>query len=109
MATHTGGGKAPGPEADALVIFGLTGDLARKMTFDALYDMEEQGTLNVPVIGVAIDDYDDEGLRKLARESIGSVEEKAGREVDEKVFSSLASRLTYLKGDFEDANTYEEL
>ena len=41
-------------EADALVIFGITGDLARKMTFRSLYRLERRGCLNVPVIGVAV-------------------------------------------------------
>ena len=39
--------------ADALVIFGITGDLARRMTFPALYRLEQRGTLTFPVIGVA--------------------------------------------------------
>lgn len=39
--------------ADALVIFGITGDLARKMTFRCLYRLEVAGRLNCPIIGVA--------------------------------------------------------
>ena len=42
-----------GDDADALVIFGITGDLARKMTFRALYRLEERKLLNCPVIGAA--------------------------------------------------------
>ena len=39
--------------SDALVLFGVTGDLARKMIFPALYAMAKRGNLTVPVIGVA--------------------------------------------------------
>ena len=38
--------------ADALVVFGITGDLARTKTLPALYDLTEQGVLECPVIGV---------------------------------------------------------
>src|SRR5690606_2032627 len=48
--------------ADALVIFGITGDLAHKMTFRALYRLEGRGLLTVPVIGVALDPWSDETL-----------------------------------------------
>ncbi len=105
MATHLGPAEPPGPEADALVIFGITGDLAKKMTFDALYDLEARGMLKVPVIGVAIDEIDDEQLRRRARESVEAAEEK----VDEKVFESLAGRLSYMQGDYKDAKTFERL
>jgi len=105
VATHTGGGAAPGHEADALVIFGITGDLAKKMTFDALYDLEADGTLTVPVIGVASTELDDEGLRKLAREAV----EEAEDAVDEKVFKSFAQRLTYISGDYKDPKTFERV
>ena len=47
-------------QADALVIFGITGDLARKMTFRSLYRLEQRKLLEVPVIGVAVDDISDE-------------------------------------------------
>jgi glucose-6-phosphate 1-dehydrogenase len=105
VATLLGPAEPPGPEADALVIFGITGDLAKKMTFDALYDLEARGMLKVPVIGVAIDEIDDEQLRRRARESVEAAEEK----VDEKVFESLAGRLSYMQGDYKDAKTFERL
>jgi glucose-6-phosphate 1-dehydrogenase len=94
-----------GVEADALVIFGITGDLAKKMTFDALYDLEDDGTLKVPVIGVAIDELDDEGLRKMAREAVEDAED----EVDENVFKSFAKRLSYVCGDYKDPKTFEKV
>ena len=53
---------ASGPPADALVIFGITGDLAMRMTLKALYDLVENGTLQVPVYGVGRSDWSDEDL-----------------------------------------------
>jgi glucose-6-phosphate 1-dehydrogenase len=49
--------------ADALVIFGISGDLAHKMTFRSLYRLERRNELDLPIIGVAVDDWDDEALR----------------------------------------------
>jgi glucose-6-phosphate 1-dehydrogenase len=91
--------------ADALVIFGITGDLARKMTFRSLYRLELAKRLDCPVIGVAFEDWSEDQLRKHAREAIEATE----KDVDEKVFKRLAKRLSYLHGDFKDSATYAEL
>jgi glucose-6-phosphate 1-dehydrogenase len=91
--------------ADALVIFGITGDLARKMTFRSLYRLEQRELLDCPVIGVAVDDFTVDKLRDRARESI----EQAGEQIDDQVFARLAGRLSYIKGDFADQQTYEHL
>ncbi len=96
---------APGESADALVVFGITGDLARKMTFDALYDLERREMLNVPVVGVASSDFSIEELRERARESIEEAEH--GHGVDDAVFERFAKRLSYVSGDFKDPATYE--
>ncbi|HEX8976488.1 MAG TPA: glucose-6-phosphate dehydrogenase [Solirubrobacteraceae bacterium] len=90
------------PRADALVIFGITGDLARRMTFRSLYRLEARGLLALPIVGVAVDDWDTEQLRARARESIEATEGS----VDTTVFTRLAQRLSYLSGDFDDAQTY---
>jgi glucose-6-phosphate 1-dehydrogenase len=103
VATHAAGGKTLGPDGDALVIFGITGDLARKMTYDALYELERHGTLKVPVIGVAIDELSKDELIKRMRESC----EAAEKELDEKVFKRLAARVTYIQGDYKDPKTFE--
>ena len=92
-------------QADALVIFGITGDLARKMTFRSLYRLEHRGLLDVPVIGVAVDDMTADQLRDRARESI----EQAGEQIDQQVFDRFAKRLSYVKGDFGDEQTYSRL
>jgi glucose-6-phosphate 1-dehydrogenase len=55
--------------SDALVVFGVTGDLAHKMIFPALYAMAKRGTLKVPVIGVARPKWSPERLHKLASNS----------------------------------------
>ena len=52
--------------ADALVIFGITGDLAHKMTFRALYRLERRELLGGPVVGVSRRDWDDDTLRRKA-------------------------------------------
>ena len=92
-------------DADALVIFGITGDLAKKMTFDALYHLEANGTLDVPVIGVARNDWDDEALRKHAR---GAIEENEHHdEVDPDALDRFLGRLSYVQGDYTEASTYQ--
>jgi glucose-6-phosphate 1-dehydrogenase len=88
--------------ADVLAIFGISGDLAKKMTFRALYRLEARGKLECPIVGVAIDDWDDEQLRQHARESIAATVE----DPDEDVFGRLAERLTYVQGDYADADTF---
>ena len=91
--------------ADVLAIFGISGDLARKMTFRALYRLEQRGKLDCPIVGVAIDDWDDEKLREHAREVIGA----SVGDPDEDVFGRLAKRLTYVQGDYAEADTYERV
>jgi len=92
-------------KADALVVFGITGDLARKMTFRALYRLEAHHRLACRVIGVARQDWSKEYLIEHARTSI----EQSGEQIDKSVFERFARRLSYLSGDFEDANTYKRL
>lgn len=91
--------------ADVLVIFGITGDLARKMTFRSLYRMEVRGLLDCPIVGVALDDWSDAALRDHARSAI----EGAGETIDATVFARLAARLSMVSGDFGDAATYDRV
>ncbi len=88
--------------ADVLVIFGITGDLARKMTFRSLYLLEAEKRLDCPIIGVAVDDWDKKQLEDVMTTSIGP-------KADPATFKRLAERMSYLKGDFKDASTYTEL
>jgi glucose-6-phosphate 1-dehydrogenase len=91
--------------ADVLVIFGITGDLAKVMTFHSLYRLERRGLLDCPIVGVAGDDWTLEQLRKHAAESI----EATGEKLDKDVFDRFAARLSYVNGDFTDAATYERV
>jgi glucose-6-phosphate 1-dehydrogenase len=91
--------------ADVLAIFGISGDLAKKMTFRALYRMEKSGVLDIPIIGVALDDWDDEALRKHAREAV----EATVKECDQGCLDTMLSRLTYVQGDYGDDSTFEKV
>jgi glucose-6-phosphate 1-dehydrogenase len=102
-------GPAAGPPADALVVFGITGDLAKKMTFRALYRLCANGTLDVPVIGVARNDWTDEDLHRHARESIQTATEEGDDELDEDAFKKFASKLEYVQGDYTDDATYSRV
>jgi glucose-6-phosphate 1-dehydrogenase len=92
-------------KADAFVIFGITGDLAKKMTLRSLYRLERRGLLDCPIVGVAVEDWTVDHLREHARDSI----QAAGEPLDEKVFERFAGRLSYVSGDFEDDATYRRL
>ena len=91
-----------GQPGDVLVVFGITGDLARVMTFRSLYRLEKNGMLSFPIVGVAVDDWTVGQLVERARESILGT----GEELDPKVFERFAARLSYVQGDFGDASTY---
>jgi glucose-6-phosphate 1-dehydrogenase len=104
LATATDKSSEGGP-ADALIVFGITGDLAKKMTLRSLYRLERRGLLKVPVIGVAVDDWSVEKLREHAREAIAAT----GETIDEDVFSRFAKRLSYVAGDFSDPDTFKRV
>jgi glucose-6-phosphate 1-dehydrogenase len=91
--------------ADGLILFGVTGDLARRRLFPALYDLEIDGDLDIPVIGVSRRSEDDDALRQRAREAV----ESAGITLDETVFSRLASRLSHVSGDYRDPDTFRRI
>jgi glucose-6-phosphate 1-dehydrogenase len=91
--------------ADVLVVFGITGDLAKVMTFRSLYRLERRKLLDCPIVGVAVDDWDIDQLRQRARDSIVGT----GEELDETVFERFAARLSYVQGDFSDTETYKQV
>src|SRR5262245_39437139 len=91
--------------ADVFVVFGITGDLAKVMTFHSLYRLEQRGLLDCPIVGVAVDDWTMDQLKERARESI----QGTGESIDEKVFDRFADRLSYVSGDFDDDATYERV
>jgi glucose-6-phosphate 1-dehydrogenase len=103
VRSKAGGGQRP---ADVFVIFGISGDLARVMTFHSLYRLEARGLLDCPIVGVAFDDWSDDDLREHARKAIQT---SSGEKPDAKTFDRLAKRMSYLQGDFSDDATYELL
>ena len=105
LAARTPRGPSAEQPADVLVVFGITGDLARVMTFRSLYRLEKGGLLSFPIVGVAVDDWTRDQLIERARESIVAT----GEELDPTVFERFAARLSYVQGDFADASTYERV
>ncbi|MFF0863434.1 glucose-6-phosphate dehydrogenase [Nonomuraea sp. NPDC050227] len=87
--------------AGALVLFGVTGDLARKMLLPALYHLTADGRLDLPIIGVAKTDMDLDALREHAREACGGVQDAA--------FEKLAGNLRLVAGDYRDPETFAKL
>jgi len=83
----------------------VTGDLAHKMIFTALYAMAKRGTLTVPVIGVASTPWSVAQLRKRATDSI----KQAGVVVERRALSRLLSLLRYVSGDYNDVETFVAL
>jgi glucose-6-phosphate 1-dehydrogenase len=91
--------------ADVLAIFGISGDLAKKMTFRALYRMQKAGMLGCPIVGVALDEWDDEALRKHAREAV----EATVKDPDGDALEAMLARLSYVQGDYGDDATYQRV
>ena len=90
------------PHSDALVLFGVTGDLAHKMIFPALYAMVKRGTLKVPVIGVAFPKW---GMSRLHNRVTDSIERSGG--IDNKqALKRLLSLLKYVSGDYKAPSTF---
>lgn len=91
-----------GPPSDALVVFGVTGDLAHKQVIPALYAMVKHGELKTPVIGVAFPKWSVERLHRRITDSI----KKAGGIDNERALKTLLSRFTYVSGDYNDRQTF---
>ncbi|MEO1061546.1 MAG: glucose-6-phosphate dehydrogenase [Actinomycetota bacterium] len=91
--------------SDALVLFGASGDLARKKLLPAAYRLTRQGRLDVPVVGVGRSPWDDDDFVDYARESILEIEET----IDEEVFGALAGRMRFVSGEYDDAELYPSI
>lgn len=91
--------------ADALVVFGVTGDLAHKMIFPALYAMAKRGQLNVPVIGIASSKWTQAQLRKRVRDSI----RQSGKIDDRAALDRLLAQMQYVSGKYQDPATFNAL
>ena len=88
--------------SDALVLFGVTGDLAHKMIFPALYAMAKRGTLKVPVIGVAFPKWSLAHMHQRVTDSI----RRSGGIDNQRAFHHLLSQLKYVSGDYNDQGTF---
>jgi glucose-6-phosphate 1-dehydrogenase len=99
------GTKPTEGRADAFVLFGATGDLARKKLHPALYELAARGRLGVAVVGVARSEWTDDQLRAHAREAVRA---KYGA-VPAPKLDAFVDRLSYVSGDYGDPATYERL
>src|ERR1044071_7571608 len=92
--------------ADVLAIFGISGDLAKKMTFRALYRLEARGKLSCPIVGVAIDEWAEQQLPQPAPDPRAAppAPRRGGPSSPRP-----AARLTYVQGDYADAATFERV
>jgi glucose-6-phosphate 1-dehydrogenase len=91
--------------ADALVLFGASGDLARKKLFPALYGLSRRGRLKMPVVGVARTEWGEDQLREYARSAIT---DQVGTP-DQSAITELERSLRYLSGDYRDPGVYQRL
>ena len=91
--------------ADALVLFGATGDLAKRKLFPALYNMARHGHLGVPVIGVARDTWTDEAFCRHAAESM----ETNIHNADPVIVSQATKGLDLVTGDYSNIDTFRSL
>jgi glucose-6-phosphate 1-dehydrogenase len=92
------------PRSDVLVLFGATGDLAKRKIFPAVAEMARQEGCDVPVVGFASSEWDDDRLRRHAREAL---EDKGT--LDRELWSELEPRITYVQGDYRDPASYAAL
>ena len=96
---------ASSDRGDALVLFGATGDLARRKLFPSLYQLARRGRLGMPVVGVARSPLSDGHLVEHVRASL----DRAGRLIDEATFRGLARSISYVGGRYEDPSLYDRL
>ena len=92
--------------ADAVVLFGASGDLALRKLFPALYELHRAGRLTVPVVGVGRSEMDDDGLRAHARDG---VERFSRTGLDDEAFDAFAATVSYVQGDYGDDATFEQI
>jgi glucose-6-phosphate 1-dehydrogenase len=89
-------------KSDALVVFGVTGDLAHKQILPALYAMVKRGELTVPVVGVAFPKWSTERLHRRIIDSI----ERAGGIDNKRALKTLLANFSYVSGDYKDPATF---
>ena len=95
--------------ADVLVLFGATGDLAKKKLFPALYEMEEAGELEIPVFAVASSKWTQEEFKLRVEASIRDRKESLGEFVNEATLKNLLDEMQLVVGDYENPETFGKL
>jgi glucose-6-phosphate 1-dehydrogenase len=93
--------------SDALVLFGVTGDLAFKKIFPALYGMAKRGVLNIPLIGVASSDWSQTQLHERITDSVATANAIDNNNTAHRIaLDHLLSLFIYVKGDYRDKATF---
>ena len=105
MTVSTSAADRAAPASDALVLFGVTGDLAHKKIFPALYAMAKKRTLRVPVIGVASSPLTIDQLHARVADSL----QKAGAIDDRGALDRLLSLISYVSGNYNDPTTFSAI
>lgn len=98
--------KDSNAHADALALFGITGDLAYKMIIPALYALVKRGALTIPIVGVALEKWD---LKQLHARVKDSLQHSAAGIDDKKAFNKLLELLSYVSGDYTHPETYRAI
>ena len=98
--------KPPMPQA--IVVFGASGDLARKKILPALYNLANDGLLpeRYRIIGYASSDFDDDSFREHAR---ASIEEFSRTPLDGTTWDEFSARTSYINGSFDDPDGMKRL
>ena len=94
---------------DAVVMFGASGDLAKKKLFPALYDLTVRGRLGIPVIGVGRSEWDGDDLAAYARESVEAHVAKIGEPLDQAALDQLIDGMDFVSGSYTDPELYPRL
>ncbi len=92
-------------KADVLVLFGATGDLAKKKLFPALYDMEDLGQLDIPVVGVASSKWTQEVFRDNVEAAVRARKNNA----DQRIITKLRDEVQLIVGDYNNPETFVQL
>ena len=98
--------RIAGPSA--LIIFGVTGDLARKKLMPAVYDLANRGLLppGFALVGFARRDWVDQDFAKVVHDAVAQY---ARTPFDEDVWKQLAEGIRFVQGEFDDDNAFLEL
>lgn len=91
--------------ADVLVLFGATGDLAKKKLFPALYDLQELGELDVPVFGVASSKW----TQEVFKENVEAAVRARKPDLDESALSKLLGEMQLIVGEYANSETFVAL